>query len=117
MPSYYPIIFKSLGNTYLDAIEKKETQLCFESVKYTDFCYINLMKHEHGLEELEYITLTLESLCEGFKILSEQNSYNQMFLKDAILLVYNLIARRDSVQKYNKKATEKVNERYFLETG
>ncbi len=40
-----------------------------------------------------------------------------MFLKDAILLVYNLIARRDSVQKYNKKATEKVNEKYFLETG
>jgi hypothetical protein len=28
-----------------------------------------------------------------------------------------LVARRDSVQRYNKKALEKVNEKYFEETG
>ena len=71
------------------------------------------MKHEHGLEELEYITLTLEAICQGLRILAEQNSYKEVFLKDTILLAYNLVARRDSVQRYNKKALEKVNEKYF----
>jgi hypothetical protein len=31
------------------------------------------MKHDHGIEELEYITVTLEFLSEGLKIVTESH--------------------------------------------
>jgi hypothetical protein len=39
------------------------------------------MKHEHNVEELEYITLTLEALCKGLKIVVSNNNFHSTFLK------------------------------------
>ena len=54
------------------------------------------MKVIHKLENLQHSFLDQ---------LAEESLFNQVFLKDAILLAFNLIARRESVQRYNKKAT------------
>jgi hypothetical protein len=40
-----------------------------------------------------------------------------LFLKESVLLIYNLISRRESVQKYSLKQFEKINTKYFEETG
>ena len=70
-----------MGNSYLQALEEKNEQLCYEAVKYIDFCYIKLMEHEHNVDELEYITLTLESLCKGLKIIASNSNFHSTFLK------------------------------------
>jgi hypothetical protein len=54
-------------------IEKQDEHLVFEVVRYIDFCYIKLMKHDHGLEELEYITVTLEFLASGLKTMTQRH--------------------------------------------
>jgi hypothetical protein len=37
---------------------------------YIDFCYIRLMKHEFGHDELEYLTILLKKLGQAMLILS-----------------------------------------------
>lgn len=66
-----------------------------------DYCYIKLMHHEHGIEELDYITITLQLLSEGLNIFSVKHgkgkNFYRTYLRDAILLVCNLLSRREGV--------------------
>lgn len=59
---------------------------------------MKLMKHEHGVEEMDYITVTLEllsqTLSELAKMHKEGESLYRIYLKDLNLLIYNLISRR-----------------------
>lgn len=50
IPSFYNVILISLGDELLKAVQSKDDLKCFEAVKYLDFCYIKLMKHESGPE-------------------------------------------------------------------
>lgn len=59
IPSHYPLLFVSLGKTLLHSIEENDDHLAYESIRYIDYCYTKLMKHDHGVEELEYVTITL----------------------------------------------------------
>lgn len=65
LPSYYTIIFESLGEAFIEGVRENKEEKAFEAIKYIDFCYINLMRHEHSLEELEYITIILQYICGG----------------------------------------------------
>jgi hypothetical protein len=99
-----------LGEAFLEGVRENKEEKAFEAIKYIDFCYINLMKHEHSFEELEYITIILAYVCEGLSEISsktetekENKKLYKIFLKDAVLLVYNLIDRRKSVKKISKR--------------
>ena len=121
IPSYYPLLLKSLGNKFIDGIQKDDSHLAFESVKYLDYCYIQLMNHEHGIEELEYTTITLELLSEALQEYvikhSKTKDFYNIFLKDASLLICNLLSRRESVERFMKKEKKALDKQYMEETG
>lgn len=73
IPSQYSLLFSSLCQKLIVAIEQADNHLAFEAVRYIDFCYIKLMKHEHGVEELQYITLSLENIAYALKILTKKH--------------------------------------------
>lgn len=50
IPSHYPLLFRSLGQIFVEAVKNNDDHLAFECVRYLDYCYIKLMKHEHGIE-------------------------------------------------------------------
>ena len=119
LPSYYCVILSSLGDSFVEAVERGDEELAFEAVKYIDFCYINLMKHEHGEEEAEYVTIVLESLTQGLALIAQKDPrhMHRVFLKDAVLLIYNFLERRRGVIKINRKEEQAINQKYFLENG
>lgn len=45
LPSYYTIIFESLGEAFIEGVRENKEERAFEAIKYIDFCYINLMRH------------------------------------------------------------------------
>lgn len=45
LPSYYTIIFESLGEAFIEGVRENKEEKAFEAIKYIDFCYINLMRH------------------------------------------------------------------------
>lgn len=47
----------------------------------------------------------------------ENKKIYRIYLKDSILLIYNLIDRRRSVTKINKREQDNINIKYFEETG
>lgn len=56
----------------MKGVAEQNEQMAFEAVKYVDFCYIKLMKHEHSYEELEYITVIVDYLTQGLAIVATQ---------------------------------------------
>ena len=62
------------------------------------------MRHDHGIEELEYITIILLALSDGLKQFAikhaEDIDFYRIFLRDTNLLIFNLISRRESVDRY-----------------
>lgn len=121
IPSHYPLLFKSLGQIFVSAIKSNDDHLAFECARYLDYCYIKLMKHDHGIEELDYITITLQYLAEGLSQLAQMHKENtdfyRIYLRDATLLVYNLIARRESVERYMAKEQDQLDKKYLQESG
>lgn len=65
------------------------------------------MKHEHNVEELEYITLTLSLLSSGLKLMTKNiakgESFYKIYLRDLNLLIFNLVSRRESVQRFMQR--------------
>ena len=68
----------------------------------------------------------MEYVCRGLSELSsppelekekENKKLYKIYLKDAVLLVFNLIERRKSVKKINRKEQDNINIKYFEETG
>lgn len=99
IPSFYNVILISLGDQLLKAIQSKDDLRCFEVVKYLDFCYIKLMKHQAGPEELEYISNLLYNLARTLDYLSfkEPDLSQYTFIKHLMLLIVNLIDRKDKI--------------------
>lgn len=62
------------------------------------------MRHDHGIEELEYITIILLALSDGLKQFSlkhaDDTDFYRIYLRDTNLLIFNLISRRESVDRY-----------------
>ena len=65
-------ILQSLGEAFVEGVTHENEEEVFEVVKYVDFCYIKLMKHEHSYEELEYITVTLDFLTQGLALVADE---------------------------------------------
>jgi len=63
------------------------------------------MKHEHGYDEMEYITVVLQYLTRGLARISQGESRNlhRIFLRDTVALIYNLLERRRGCNKLLKK--------------
>lgn len=99
VPSYYCLIFESLGDDLLEGLEADNDLRCFEVVKYIDFCYIQLMKHEFGYEELEYLTILMIKLGQALLMLSdpEKDLTKYSFVKGIVLLIVNLLDRKDRI--------------------
>lgn len=77
--------------------------------KYLDFCYIKLMKHEGGPEELEYTSNLLFNLSRTLDYLSglEEDLSKYSFIKHLMLLIVNLINRKDRIDReVNAKKTK-----------
>ena len=113
IPSFYNVILISLGDELLKAIQAKDDLRCFEVVKYLDFCYIKLMKHEGGPEELEYISNVLYNLARTLDHLSikEPDLSQYTFIRHLMLLIVNLVDRKDKIdfEAGAKKAKENLH--------
>jgi hypothetical protein len=119
LPSYYGIVLGSLGRAFVEAVRDDKEEEAFEAVKYIDFCYVQLMKHEHGYEEMEYITEVMTTLTEGLALVAQNSPrrLHRLFLRDALLLLYNLLERRRGVAKINRKEQELLTQKYLVENG
>lgn len=121
IPSHYSLAFSSLGKSLLVSIEQNDEHLAYECVRYIDYCYTKLMKHEHGVEELEYVTITLEFLSEALKAVALSHVQAQplyrIYLRDLNLLIYNLISRRESVQRFMLREKEETDKKFLAESG
>lgn len=119
IPSHYTLIFESLGDELIEGIDQNDDLRCFEVVKYIDFCYIRLMKHEFGYEELEYLTILLEKLGQALLILSEpgRDLTRYSFVKGIVLLCVNLIDRKDRIMIHLEEERSKRHEQYRSENA
>ena len=88
-------------------------------VKYIDFCYIRLMKHEFGYEELEYLTVVLEKLGQALLMLSEpgRDLTKYSYVKGIVLLCVNLIDRKDRLMIHLEEERKKRHEQYRTENA
>ena len=121
IPSHYELFLCGIGTKFIESVSEANEPLSFECVQYIDFCYLNMMKHDHGQQELEYITLTIEKLAGGIEEFTLRNkqtkSFYRTFLKDAILLIFNLLARKESVSRRVERDREKTDRKFYQEIG
>ena len=79
------------------------------------------MQHSHDQEELAYITIVVEHLSDGLVMLGEVKEPKQQlyrfFLRDAVLLMYNLLERRRGVLKMIRKEEDSTNNKYLADSG
>ena len=66
------------------------------------------------------MTTVVDHLTEGLVLLtqsSEPKLPHRFFLRDTVLLAYNLLERRRGVLKINRKEQEATNRKYLIESG
>jgi len=60
-------------------------------------------------------------LTQGCRIIGtlqkEASNFYKIYLKDLVLLIFNLISRRESVQKFMEKQKNQADAKFLSETG
>lgn len=47
----------------------------------------------------------------------ENTDFYRIYLRDTVLLVYNLLSRRESVERYMAKEQDQLDRKYLQESG